>query len=106
MQGVAEPGEPRVDDNAPHICSSLLAARGPQRAWRSDQGNITSYLNFVEPRYAVNADDRCSQNFELTFDPSVNDLLFLLLGCRHNPLPCPEQYPNPVSIIKDKGLTV
>jgi amino acid adenylation domain-containing protein len=105
MPGVAEPAEPRVDDNAPAYLLFTSGSTGTPKGVAVNQGNITSYLNFVEPRYAVNADDRCSQNFELTFDPSVNDL-FVCWDAGATLCPCPEQYLTPVSIIKDKGLTV
>ena len=105
MQGVAEPREPRVGNDAPAYLLFTSGSTGTPKGVVVNQGNVTSYLNFAEPRYAINADDRCSQNFELTFDPSVHDL-FVCWGAGATLCPCPEQYLTPVSIIKEKDLTV
>jgi non-ribosomal peptide synthetase component F len=69
------------------------------------QSNVTSYLEVVERRYALSADDRCSQNFDLTFDPSVSDL-FMCWDAGATLCPYPEQYLVPASIINEKELTV
>jgi amino acid adenylation domain-containing protein len=38
------------------------------------QANVRSYLDYVCERYAVNENDRFSQEFDLTFDLSVHDM--------------------------------
>ncbi|MGC9997129.1 MAG: amino acid adenylation domain-containing protein [Terriglobia bacterium] len=105
MRGVAEPCEPRVDNNAPAYLLFTSGSTGTPKGVAVSQGNVTSYLNFVGPRYALNSDDRCSQNFDLTFDLSVHDL-FVCWDAGATLCPCPEQYLVLVSIIKDKELTV
>jgi amino acid adenylation domain-containing protein len=37
-------------------------------------GNVRSYLHYVGGRYDLTEQDRCSQEFELTFDLSVHDM--------------------------------
>lgn len=37
-------------------------------------GNVTSYVEYQRDRYNFNPNDRFSQTFDLTFDPSVHDL--------------------------------
>jgi amino acid adenylation domain-containing protein len=37
-------------------------------------GNVRSYLRYVGGRYDITEQDRCSQEFELTFDLSVHDM--------------------------------
>jgi amino acid adenylation domain-containing protein len=38
------------------------------------QRNVTSYLHYVNDRYDIGENDRCSQTFDLTFDLSVHDM--------------------------------
>ena len=105
MRGVAEPCGPRVDNNAPAYLLFTSGSTGTPKGVLVNQGNVTSYLDYVGPRYAINADDRCSQNFDLTFDLSVHDL-FVCWDAGATLCPYPEQYLAPVSIINEKDLTV
>jgi len=105
MRGMAEPCGPRVDNNAPAYLLFTSGSTGTPKGVLVNQGNVTSYLDYVGPSYAINADDRCSQNFDLTFDLSVHDL-FVCWDAGATLCPYPEQYLAPVSIINEKELTV
>jgi amino acid adenylation domain-containing protein len=105
MQEVADPLEPHTDSNATAYLLFTSGSTGTPKGVAVSQGNVTSYLNYVGPRYGVNADDRCSQNFDLTFDLSVHDLFACWQGGA-TLCPFPEQYLVPVSLINEKNLTV
>lgn len=37
-------------------------------------GNLNAYLDHILDHYDIRSDDRCSQAFDITFDPSVHDI--------------------------------
>lgn len=105
MHGVAEPRDPHVDGSATAYLLFTSGSTGTPKGVAVSQSNVTSYLNYVAPRYAIHPEDRCSQNFDLTFDLSVHDL-FACWDAGAALCPFPEQYLVPVSLITEKGLTV
>ncbi len=105
MRGVAEPREPLVAGNTTAYLLFTSGSTGIPKGVAVSQGNVTSYLSYVGPRYAISPDDRCSQNFDLTFDISVHDL-FVCWDAGATLCPFPEQYLVPASLINEKELTV
>ena len=47
---------------------------GQPKAVMVSHANVLHYVDYVTQRYAVNCEDRVSQNFDLTFDLSAHDL--------------------------------
>lgn len=105
MPGVADPRDPRVDGQATAYLLFTSGSTGTPKGVAVSQGNVTSYLSYVGPRYAIHPEDRCSQNFDLTFDLSVHDL-FACWDAGAALCPFPEQYLVPASLINEKELTV
>jgi amino acid adenylation domain-containing protein len=69
-------------------------------------GNVHAFLRAFATRCPVRSDDRVSQFFELTFDPSVSDIFVTLgSGASLHVVP-PTQIMAPAKHIKDEGLTV
>ena len=69
------------------------------------QSNICRYLDYVGRRYSVHDQDRCSQNFDLTFDLSVHDL-FSCWDAGATLCSFPEQVLVPATMIEESRLTV
>ncbi len=53
---------------------------GKPKAVPITHGNLLAYLREMNGLYPLNAQDRCTQAFELTFDPSVHDMFFTWLS--------------------------
>ena len=68
--------------------------------------NVLHFLDFMADRYGVTEEDRLSQTFNLTFDPSVFDM-FVAWG-RGACVCCPSQKAllNPAKFINDSRLTI
>ena len=105
MQGVAEPRDPDVDGSATAYLLFTSGSTGIPKGVPISQANVASYLSYAGPRFAIRPDDRCSQNFDLTFDVSVHDL-FVCWDAGAALCPFPEQYLVPASLINEKELTV
>ncbi|NDQ56064.1 MAG: D-alanine--poly(phosphoribitol) ligase [Acidipila sp.] len=105
MSSVADPREPQVDRDATAYLLFTSGSTGTPKGVAVSQRNVTAYLDYVAPRYAINPEDRCSQNFDLTFDLSVHDL-FACWDAGAALCPFPEQTLVPVSLITEKELTV
>jgi len=105
MQGAWEPRDPVVEGDATAYLLFTSGSTGIPKGVAVSQGNVSSYLRYAGARYALNPEDRCSQNFDLTFDLSVHDL-FVCWDAGATLCPFPEQYLVPASLISEKELTV
>src|SRR5262249_32932410 len=63
-----EPGEPSLSDNATAYLLFTSGSTGTPKGVPVSQSNVCSYLDYIGERYQFNAEDRFSQNFDLTFD--------------------------------------
>lgn len=102
---VADPTDPSVADDATAYLLFTSGSTGIPKGVAVSQSNVRAYLNYAAKRFAFNADDRCSQNFDLTFDLSVHDL-FTCWNAGATLCPYAEQTLTPATLIDEKALTV
>jgi amino acid adenylation domain-containing protein len=100
-----DPAEPRPADNATAYLLFTSGSTGTPKGVPVSQSNVCSYLDYVSKRYQFNAEDRFSQNFDLTFDLSVHDL-FACWDAGATLCVFPEQTLVPVTTIEEYELTV
>ena len=68
--------------------------------------NAVAYISYILNNYKIISSDRCSQAFDLTFDPSVHDM-FVCWGAGACLCVVPqEDVMAPAKFIRDKNLTV
>jgi amino acid adenylation domain-containing protein len=68
------------------------------------QSNAVAYMEYAAKRFGFHAADRCSQNFDLTFDLSVHDL-FTCWDAGATLCPYTEQTLTPATVIDEKQLS-
>jgi amino acid adenylation domain-containing protein len=69
------------------------------------QRNVSAFLKVVQDRYGIEPGARCSQSFDLTFDPSVFDLFATWSAGATLVVPSRNDLLRPVRFINDNGLT-
>ena len=69
-------------------------------------GNVRSYVAYVSKKYQLTADDRCSQTFDLTFDPSVHDMFVTWQNGACLCVPSKDELFMATSFINNKQLSV
>lgn len=69
-------------------------------------GNLESYLRYVVDRNPIEERDRCSQFFDLTFDPSVHDILVTWLSAATLCVPTSAEKMLPAEFIVRNNITV
>lgn len=101
---VADPCEPPVDGSATAYLLFTSGSTGIPKGVAVSQSNAVAYMEYAAKRFGFHADDRCSQNFDLTFDLSVHDL-FTCWDAGATLCPYAEQMLTPAALVDEKGLT-
>jgi len=99
-----EPSNPAVDGNATAYLLFTSGSTGIPKGVAVSQSNAVAYMEYAKKRFGFNAADRCSQNFDLTFDLSVHDL-FTCWDAGATLCPYAEQTLTPAVLVDEKQLT-
>jgi amino acid adenylation domain-containing protein len=102
---IADPVEPQVRPEATAYLLFTSGSTGIPKGVAVSQSNVSAYMQSAAQRFGIHAEDRCSQNFDLTFDLSVHDL-FTCWDAGATLCPYPEQTLTPATLIDEKQLTV
>jgi amino acid adenylation domain-containing protein len=104
LSKVADPSDPTVAGNATAYLLFTSGSTGIPKGVAVSQSNAVAYMEYAAKRFGFHAADRCSQNFDLTFDLSVHDL-FTCWDAGATLCPYSEQTLTPATLVEEKGLT-
>jgi amino acid adenylation domain-containing protein len=97
--------EPFARDDIAYILFTS-GTTGSPKGVQISHGGILDHLGVIQADYAFGPDDRVSLTFELTFDPSIlNMLMTWRVGASLHVVPA-ESLAAPVAFIRDRQLTV
>ena len=104
LSKVADPVDPVVDGDATAYLLFTSGSTGIPKGVAVSQSNAVAYMEYAAKRFGFHAADRCSQNFDLTFDLSVHDL-FTCWDAGATLCPYAEQTLTPATLVEEKALT-